>query len=98
MRSFLTAHLPAARLWEFFYLLTALYLLLHPALVHPQSNAVVLGGGLVLLLLRSIPPASFDDLGVFWAAFLSYVLLSSVWSISSGSTLQSAGFLFLGTL
>jgi O-antigen ligase len=84
--------------WECSYLCFALYLLFHPALAFPQSNAVVLGGGLALVLLRAIPWDSFENLGIFWILFLFYNLISACWSFSPGLTLQSSGFLFLGTL
>jgi O-antigen ligase len=84
--------------WEFSYLCLAVYLLFHPVLAFPQSNAVVLGGGLVLLLFRTVPRDSLEKLGLFWVLFLFYNLISVLWSFSPGLTLQSAGFLFLGAL
>jgi O-antigen ligase len=84
--------------WEFSYLCLAVYLLFHPALAFPQSNAVVLGGGLALVLFRTIPRDSFEKLGIFWTLFLFYNLISAFWSFSPGLTLHSSGFLFLGTL
>src|SRR5580658_3356066 len=84
--------------WEFFYFCFAVYLLFHPVLAFPQSGAVVLGGGLVLLLFRTIPANSLEKIGIFWILFLFYNLSSIFWSFSPGLTLQSSGFLFLGTL
>ncbi len=98
MKSLLTTSISTDALWEFSYLLIALYLILHPALAHPQSFAVALGGGLVLLLLRRLPEGSFEVLGFPCVLFLVFCLLSAAGSISPGITLQSAGFLFSGTL
>ena len=98
MRSIFSFTLSPDFFWEFSYLCFAVYLLFHPVLAFPQSNAVVLGGGLVLLLFRTISINSLEKLGIFWVLFLLYNLISAFWSFSPGITLQSSGFLFLGTL
>ncbi len=98
MKSIFTLRLSPDHFWEFTYLCLAVYLLFHPALMFPQSSAVVLGGGLVLLLFRGIQRGFLEKLGVFWVLFLLYSLSSTFWSASPGITLQSSGFLFLATL
>jgi O-antigen ligase len=98
MKSIFSFTLSPDFFWEFSYLCFAVYLLFHPVLAFPQSNAVVLGGGLVLLLFRTISTNSLEKLGIFWVLFLLYNLISAFWSFSPGLTLQSSGFLFLGTL
>jgi O-antigen ligase len=98
MKSILSAKLSPDLFWEFSYLCFAIYLLFYPALSFPQSTAVVLGGGLVLFLFRTVPGDAFEKLGLFWILFLLYTLGSALWSVSPGVTLQSSGFLFLATL
>jgi len=98
MKSIFSFTLSPGFFWEFSYFCFAVYLLFHPVLAFPQSNAVFLGGGLVLLLFRTISTNSLEKLGIFWVLFLLYSLISAFWSFSSGLTLQSSGFLFLGTL
>src|ERR1700677_4037636 len=98
MKSIFSFTFSSGLFWEFSYLCIAVYLLFHPVLAFPQSSAVVLGGGLALFLFRIIPRDSLEKLGIFWILFLFYNLLSIFWSFSSGLTLQSSGFLFLGTL
>src|SRR5207247_2493589 len=80
------------------YVLLGAYLLLHPPMTDPRSTAVALGGGLFLLLFKSLPPSSFSILGYSWVGFLLYALTSSTWSLVPGLSLQSSAFLFLGTL
>ncbi len=98
MKSIFSLTISPNLFWEFSYLCFAVYLLFHPALSFPQSNAVVLGGGLALVLFRTIPRDSFEKFGIFWVLFLFYNLISAFWSFSPGLTLQSSSFLFLGTL
>ncbi len=98
MKSLLSIPLTADRLWEFSCVLTGWYLLFHPCLGDPKSFAVALGGGLVLLLFRPIQTGAFARMGRLWMVFLLYLLFSSFWSLIPGLTLQSAGFVFLGTL
>src|SRR5690242_21260992 len=98
MKSILAVPLSSDRLWEFFFLLTAAYLLFLPALSHPQSRAVALGAGLLLLLFKTVPRESSAILGRPWWLFLGFLASSCLWSLSPGVTLQSAGFVFLGSL
>ena len=98
MRSLLNATLSSDILWEFSFVLVGFYLLFHPVLANPTSLAVALGGGLLLLLLRTISPETLQVIGKAWCLFLVYLLASSLWSVSPGITLQSAGLVFLGTI
>ncbi|HUO57019.1 MAG TPA: O-antigen ligase family protein [bacterium] len=98
MKSILQATLTADRLWEISVYLTGSYVLFHPALAFSTSTAVVLGGGLLLLLFRPITSDSLALLGRSGLMFLVYALATCSWSISPGTSLQSAGFLFLGAL
>ncbi len=83
--------------WELSALALFIYLLFHPALSHPLSLAVALGGGLFLLLWRPVGSGALAQLGPFWFLFLLYSFLSSVGSLSPGLSWQSDSFLFLGT-
>lgn len=85
-------------MWEISFLGVGVYLVFHPALSHPLSYGVALGGGLFLLLFRSLGDGAFGVMGRTWWFFLSFLLASSFWSLSPGVTFQSTGFLFLGTL
>lgn len=98
MRSPFSIPISADRAWESCFLLLGVYLLFHPPLVHPQSYAVVLGGGLLLLLFKPVAANAFGVMGKPWWLFLLYLFLSSFWSVSPGITLQSSGFAALGTL
>jgi O-antigen ligase len=98
MKFLLEFPLSGARLWELSCAAIGCYLLLNPCLADPPSCAVALGGGLLLLLFKSIPSEAFTRVGRFWLLFLFYLLLSSSWSLAPGITLQSAGFFFLGTI
>ncbi len=98
MKSLLTLPLSAGGLWEFSCILIGLYLLFHPYLMDPKSLAIAMGGGLALLILRPVQEGTFARMGRLWLLFLLYLLVSSSWSLVPGLTLQSAGFVFLGTL
>jgi len=98
MKSFLQTPLTSGWLWEFSFVILGVYLFFHPVLAYPASLAVVLGGGLALLFFQSIPPETTRILGKPWILFLAYLLASSLWSVSPGVTLKSAGLAFLGTL
>jgi O-antigen ligase len=97
MKSIWAFPLSPEPLGAFLYLLTGLYLLFHPALAFPTSYAAALGGGLVLLPFTTLPEGSWEVPGRPWWIFLAFTLASSFWSLTPGLTLQSAGFLFLGT-
>ena len=98
MKSLLSWPITPQRIWEFSLVLILFYLLLNPPMTYPQSTALALGGGLVLLLFKAIPPGSLEKMGRVWWLFLSYLLLSCFESLLPGLTLQSAGFAFVGTL
>lgn len=98
MKSLLATPLSSERFWGFLYFALGIYLLFHPALFQERSYAVALGGGLALLLFRAVPPGSLALLGPAWWLFLLYALLSAPFSLVPALSLQSAGFLFLGTL
>lgn len=98
MRSLFAIPISSDRLWETSFFLITLYLLFFPPLSHPQSTAVALGGGLFLLLFRTIPREALEGMGRGSVLFLLFLPLSAFWSIQPGITLQSAGFLFLGVL
>ena len=98
MKSILGASVSRERLWEFSFLLLGFYLLTFPAWTYPQSTAVALGGGLLLLLLRDIPGGSLSLLGGAWWSLLFLLPLGFFWSLSPGLTLQSSGFLFLASI
>src|SRR5579871_5322320 len=97
-KQLLTAPVSSGRLWETSFFLITLYLLFFPPLSNPQSYAVALGGGLFLLLFRNIPGESLQGLGRVFLLFLLFLPLSALWSLQPGTTLQSAGFVFLGVL
>ncbi len=86
------------RIWEISYLSLAFYLLLFPPMAYPQSYAVALGGALLLLLFRPLPSESSQILGRAGCVFLILLPISAFWSLLPGISLQSAGFIFLGTL
>src|SRR5580698_6099662 len=90
--------LSSRQLWEISIFSILGYLLFNPPMAHPQSTAVALGGGLFLLLFKSVKPDSFLSLGRAWFLFLGYLLVSSFWSMVPGLTLQSAGLVFWGSL
>ncbi|HEY5039126.1 MAG TPA: O-antigen ligase family protein [bacterium] len=98
MKSLLATSLSSGFLWVFACALTGIYLLFHPPLFFSQSYAVALGGGLILFFFKSVSSESFFRMGKAWWFFLLWLLLTSFWSLSPGLTLQSAGFVFLGTL
>jgi O-antigen ligase len=98
MKSLLSAMLPSDKLWEFSFVLLGSYLVFFPCLSHPQSIAVALGGGLLLLLLRPIPAGMASTLGKPIFYLLAYLALTSLWSLAPGVTLRSAGLVFLGFL
>ncbi len=98
MKSLLSIAISSDRIFEIFCLVIGIYLLFHPALRCPQSYAVALGGGLLLLLFKCVTPEAFVLLGKAWWLFLLYIGLSFVWSPLPGLTFQSAAFVFLGTL
>jgi len=96
--SFLNRPLSRDFVWEVGVLSILVYLFFHPALSHPLSLAVALGGGLFLFLFRPIPIQSFSRLGISWFLFLLYLSLTSLGSLSPGLSWQSTAFLFLGTV
>ena len=98
MKSLLSTPLSSTQLWGFSYVLIGLYLVFHPVMAYPTSLGVALGGGLVLLLFQPISPEKKETVGKPCFLFLAYLLASSLWSLSPGQTLQSAGLVFLGTL
>src|SRR5579859_3772090 len=98
MKSFLSTPIPSSWLWEGSFVLVGVTLFLFPPWTYPQSMALALGGGLLLLLFRPVPADAFKRLGLGWALFLLFLLVSSFWSLSPGLTLQSTGTMFLGTL
>ncbi len=98
MKSIPSIAISSDRIFEISCLTIGIYLLFHPALAYPQSRAVALGGGLLLLLFKRVEPNSFAVLGKAWWFFLLYAVLSSFGSFQHGLTLQSAGFVFLGTI
>lgn len=98
IKRLLAAPISSNRLWEICFFLITLYLLFFPPLNYPQSYAVALGGGLVLLLFRTVPRESLQNLGRASWIFLFLLPLSALWSLQPGVTLQSAGFAFLGAL
>jgi O-antigen ligase len=98
MKSFFSFPLSADWFWETAYVLVGFYLLLFPPWTYPQSIAVALGGGLLLLLFRVIPIENLRIVGRAWGILLAFLLISSFWSLAPGTTLQSTGLAFLGTL
>src|SRR5258708_393729 len=98
MKSLWATPLSSDRLWEVSFFLIGSYLLFYPPLNYGQSYSVALGGGLILLLFRTITSGSLSILGKAWWAFLLYLLFTASWSLRPGITLQSAGFVFLGSL
>ena len=77
MKSLHNAPLSSDNLWEFSFVLVGFYLLFHPVLANPTSLAVALGGGLLLLLLRTIPSETLQIIGKAWCLLLVYLLASS---------------------
>ena len=98
LKSILAKPIPSDRLWEISFFLITLYLLFFPPLHYSQSYAVALGGGLFLLLFRTISKESLQGFGRAFLLFLLFLPLSAVWSLQPGITLQSAGFVFLSAL
>ncbi len=98
LQSLAAVTVSSTRIWGISYLSMAFYLLLFPPMAFPQSYAVALGGGLLLLLFRPLPAESSQILGRAGWLFLTLLPVSAFWSLQPGVSLQSAGFTFLGAL
>ncbi len=98
MKSILGMTLSAEAIWQTGFLILASFLLFNPPLANPLFTAIALGGGLVLTLFSPNLSMKPTHLGFLAWAFLSYALLSFIWSSQPGVSLVSAGFLFLAVL